>query len=156
MSATEDLGRDACVLMWIWAYINSRACMSVCVHAHTFRCVHARARCACVLLACARVRVCGVLLVFSTSARNRSYFESDIARGQLYHCFSTLNVHQIDSPNGIEMLYQFCLASQCLKLTSMNTAYLKKELNQGARKCAYLHVCVCAVCDCTVRAWDCP
>ena len=107
MSATEDSGTGACVLVCVCAYINSYACMLVCVHACTFRCVHARASCVYVLLACVRVRVWGVFLVFSTSARIRSYFESEIARDQLYHCFSDLNAHQIDSAVGVAMLYYF-------------------------------------------------
>ena len=104
LAATVDSGTGACVRVCVHACVNSYACMPVRVHACTFRCVHACVSCVCVLLACVRLCVLGVCVVFCTSAQIRSYFESKIARGQLYLCFSTSNVHQIDSAVRVEML----------------------------------------------------
>ena len=137
--------------------------MPVCVHAYTFRCVHARASCACVLLAGARYRVCGVLLVFSTTARNHNYFESNIARGQLYHCSSTLNVHQIDSTVGVDILYSFLLSdtmseinfdeyglsekgtkSRCAEVCESSCMRLRSVRLRGARKRLSVDASLCA------------
>ena len=51
VSATQNSGRDTRALVYLYAYQNSFACMLVYLHACTYRCVHARARCDCLLLA---------------------------------------------------------------------------------------------------------
>ena len=128
--------------------------MPVCVHACAFRCVHTGAHCVCVLPACMHVCIWGVFLVFPTNARIRSYFDAGIARDQLYYCFSTLNLCQIDSAVCVDILSSFLLSDTMSELNSDEYGLSeKKKAQSNCAECTYLHVCIraCKTINCATE-----
>ena len=86
-----------------------------------------------------------MFLVFPTKTGIRSYFDAGIARNQLYHCFSTLNLCQIDSAVSVDVLSSFLLSDTMFQFNSdKHSLSENKNLKQNCAECTYLHVRILA------------
>ena len=84
----------------------------------------------------------GVLLVFPTNSRIRSYFDAGIGRDQLYYCFSTSIYVRLILPFVSTYFLLFMLGDTVSEFNPDEYGLSEKGTQSYCAECAYFHVCI--------------
>ena len=121
------------------------ACVRTLTDTHACPCAYMHVHFVVSILCTSSVHACvhrGVLLVFPTNSRTRSYFDAGIARDQLYYCFSTFNLCQIDPAVRVDIFSPFLLSDTVSEVNSDEYGLSEKRTQSYCAECAYFHVCI--------------